>query len=99
VSESAAAECRRVCIAPRCLCESLMCARERQRLGRKEAPKPSNPLTRMSWHERRAIYLLKSLGPEQLELFVGWQRKCIRLGVIPSAEDAFDYLSEMREAA
>jgi hypothetical protein len=75
-----------------------MSLRERQRLGRKVIARPVNPLTRMSWHERRAIHLLKSLGPEQLELFVGWQRKCIRTGVTPSAEDAFDYLNELKAA-
>ena len=76
-----------------------MSLRERQRLGRKVVARPVNPLARISWHERRAIYLLKSLGPEQLELFVGWQRQCVSKGFTPSAEDAFDYLNELKEAA
>lgn len=76
-----------------------MSARERQRLGRKDVSKAANPLTRMTWHERRAIHLLKNLNPGQLDLFVGWQKKCIRLGVTPSAEDAFDYLNELKRAA
>jgi hypothetical protein len=53
----------------------------------------------MDWHERKALRLIKALNPEQLELFIGWQRNSVRLGITPTTEDVFDYLSELKEAA
>jgi hypothetical protein len=106
VSAASAGECGRVGITERCsrcLCEFLMPKRERSRRGSRRGGLATSALRRsrggMDWHERKALRLIKTLSPEQLELFIGWQKKCIRLGVMPSAEDAFDYLSELKEAA
>lgn len=54
---------------------------------------------RRDYMERMVPKMEASLGPRQLELFRGWQLRCVKLGVPVTPEEKFDYLSELTEAA
>lgn len=96
-------ECLRLCIPPRCsrcLCEFVMSRRERVRRGSRRGGLATSALRRSAsdWFMKRALRLARSLPPEQLALFVDWHHRSVQVGVTPSAEDAFDYLNELKAA-
>lgn len=88
VSERAAAECRRLNIqrqCSRCICEHI-----------RECRRPLDAY--QAGRQTIVLRLVKRLAPYQLELFEGWKRRCVRLGVPLTPEEKYSYLSDLLAA-
>jgi hypothetical protein len=88
VSERAQAASLRVL--PAACCAYCLCEHFR------EAGRPLNAY--QAGRQTIVLRLVKRLTPYQLELFEGWKRRCVKLGVPLTPEEKYSYLSDLLAA-